>query len=44
MKMDTDVYDICLSLSADYLWGSEAQYLEKGSIVPIRTAAITYLI
>ena len=33
MKMETGFYDICLSLSANYLWGSEAQYLKKGSIV-----------
>jgi len=44
MKMDTGFYDICLSLSADYLWGSEAQYLKKGSIVPNPDGSVTYLV
>jgi hypothetical protein len=38
------VFDISLNLSANYLWGSKAGYLKKGSIIRNEDGSLTYLI
>jgi hypothetical protein len=38
------VFDISLNLSAKYLWGSEAEYLKKGSIRRDPAGGVTYLL
>jgi hypothetical protein len=38
------VFDISLNLSAKYLWGSEAEYLKKGSIRRDPDGGVTYFV
>jgi hypothetical protein len=38
------VFDISLNLSAKYLWGSEAEYLKKGSIRRDPDGSVTYFV
>lgn len=44
MTLDRGFYDVCLNLSADYLWGAEAEYLKKGSIIPNPDGSVTYIV
>jgi hypothetical protein len=39
-----NVFDISLNLSARYLWGAEAEYLKKGSIVRDPDGGVTYFV
>lgn len=43
-KPGRGVFDVSLNLSAKYLWGSEAEYLKKGSIAREPDGTITYLV
>lgn len=38
------IADVSLSIGAKYLWGSEAEYLKKGSIRPDPDGGVTYLV
>jgi hypothetical protein len=38
------VFDVSLNLSAKYLWGSEADYMKKGSIIRDPDGSLTYVV